>query len=71
MKKLIGYVLIIGALALGYLGYQKMQEATAEIRIGGLELSARDGSSNQEAYVMFALSAVCLIAGLAMSRGKG
>jgi len=70
MRKLIALILIIGALVLGYLGYHKMQDGRAEIKIGNLEISANDSSSNQESYVLFGLGAVCLIAGLVLSRGK-
>ena len=70
MKRLIGYILIIGALALGYLGYNKLQENKAEIKIGDLEISANAGDTKQEAYLMFGLGVVCLLAGMALSRGK-
>jgi hypothetical protein len=71
MKRILGIVLILGALALGYLGYNKLQEGKAEIKIGDLEISTQDGNSKQEAYIYFGLGVVCLIAGLVMSRGKG
>ena len=62
--------MILGAIALGYLGYTKLQEGKAAIKIGELEISAQDGKSKQEAYIFFGLGAVCLIAGLMMNRGK-
>lgn len=70
MKRLLGVVLILGALALGYLGYTKLNENKAEIKIGELEISTQSGKSKQEAYIFFGLGAVCLVAGLMMSRGK-
>ena len=69
MKKLLGIILILGALALGYLGYTKMEDGKAEVKIGDLEITARDGSSNQTAYIYFGLGALCLVTGLIMSRG--
>lgn len=70
MKKPLGILLIIGALVLGYVGYTKLDSGKAEIKIGELEISAQDGKSKQEAYIFFGLGAVCLIAGLMISRGK-
>jgi hypothetical protein len=68
MKKILGTILILGALALGYLGYTKMQENKAEIKIGELEISAQDGKSRQDAYLFFGLAVVALMAGLVISR---
>jgi hypothetical protein len=71
MKNPLGIILIIAALVLGYVGYDKMQNSKAGIKIGDLEISATDNSSNQTAYVFLGLGAVCLIGGLViMSKGK-
>jgi hypothetical protein len=71
MKQTIGIILVIAALAFGYLGYTKMENSKADIKIGDLEISASDKSSNNEAYVMFALAAIGLIGGFVMlSKGK-
>jgi len=71
MKQIVGIILVIVALALGYAGYDKMQNSKAGIKIGDLELSATDKSSNNESYLFFGLGAVALIGGLVMlSKGK-
>lgn len=70
MKRILGVLLILGALALGYAGYTKLEDSGAEVQIGDLEISAQDKGSQQNAYVFFGLGAVCLIAGLMLSRGK-
>jgi hypothetical protein len=70
MKKPLGIVLIVAALALGYFGFTKMNNSKAGVKIGDLEISATDQGSNQEAYMLFGAAAVCLIAGLMVSRGK-
>jgi hypothetical protein len=71
MKQTIGIVLIIAALAMGYFGYDKMQNSKAGIKIGDLEISATDKSSNESAYLLLGLGAVCLLGGIVMlSRGK-
>ena len=63
-------LLIIGALALGYLGYTRLDEGKAQIKLGDLEISAQDKGSKQEAYIYFGLGAVCLVAGLMIRSGK-
>lgn len=71
MKQTIGIFLIIAALALGYFGYDKMQNSKAAIKIGDLEISASDKSSSESAYLLLGLGAVCLLGGIVMlSRGK-
>ena len=70
MKKPLAIVLIIAAVVLGYLGFTKLQDNRAGIKIGDLEISAEDKGSTQQAYVFFGLAAVALIAGVMVSRGK-
>ncbi len=71
MKSSVGIILIIAALVLGYFGYDKMQNSKAGIKIGDLEISATDKSSNESAYILFGLGAICLIGGIVtMSKSK-
>lgn len=71
MKQVIGIILIIAAIALGYLGYDKMQNSKAGIKIGDLEISATDKTSNESAYLLLGLGAICLLGGVVLiSRGK-
>ncbi len=71
MKQTVGIILLIAALALGYLGYDKMQNSKAGIKIGDLEISATDKGSNNDAYMFFGLGVICLIGGVVMiSKGK-
>jgi uncharacterized protein (UPF0333 family) len=72
MKQTIGIILIIASLVLGYFGYDKMQNSKAGIKIGELEISATDKSSNESAYILLGLGAICLLGGVTMiSRSKG
>lgn len=66
MKQTFGIILIIAALALGYLGYDKMQNSKAGIKIGDLEISASNKTSSESAYLLLGLGAVCLLGGLVM-----
>ncbi len=70
MKNSLGIILIIAALVFGYLGYDKMQNSKAGIKIGDLEISATDKSSNETSYIFFGLGVVCLIGGIVMLKGK-
>ena len=71
MKQVIGIILIIAAIAMGYLGYDKMQNSKAGIKIGDLEISATDKTSNESAYLLLGLGAICLLGGVVLiSRGK-
>jgi hypothetical protein len=72
MKQTLGIVLIIGALALAYFGYTHLESNKAELKIGDLEIEAKDESSNQTAYIYFGLAVVCLVAGFVIaSKGRG
>lgn len=71
MKQTVGIILLIAALALGYLGFDKMQNSKAGIKIGDLEISATDKTPSESGYLLLGLGAVCLLGGIVMiSRGK-
>ena len=71
MKQTVGIILVVAALAFGYLGYTKLENSNAGIKIGDLEISASDKSGNTEAYIFFALGTISLIGGFVMlSKGK-
>lgn len=66
MKQIVGIILLIAALAFGYLGYDKMQNSKAGIKIGDLEISATDKSSSNDSYIYFAIGAIALVGGMVM-----
>lgn len=71
MKQTIGIILIIVAMIMGYLGYTKMQDSKAGIKIGDLEISATDKTSNESAYILLGLGAISLLGGIVLvSRSK-
>lgn len=71
MRSLIGILLILGGIVLGYFGFDKMQNNKADIKIGDLEISANDKSNSTNAYLMMGGGAVLLIAGAVILAGKG
>lgn len=70
MKNLLPILLIIIGLGLGYTGFNKLENNTASLEIGDLEISAGDKSSSTTAYVMMGLGVVCLIGGIGMASKK-
>ncbi|MDD4776961.1 MAG: hypothetical protein PHV53_01600 [Fermentimonas sp.] len=64
MKKIIGAILIIGALVLGYLGINDLSSSSTSVDIMGLEITAEDNSAKEMAYVKIGLGVVALIAGV-------
>lgn len=71
MKNSVGIILIIAALVLGYLGYDKMENSKAGIKIGELEISATDKSSSENAYIFYGLGALCLLGGIVLVSRSG
>ena len=66
MKQTFGIIFLIAALALAYIGYDKLQSSKVGIKIGELEISASDKSSNETAYIFFGLAAISLLGGIVM-----
>lgn len=64
MKKIIGIILVLLALALGYFGYQSYEKSHADIKIGSLELSADKGDSTH--WFFWGAGIVCVISGAAL-----
>ncbi|WP_020534692.1 DUF3185 family protein [Lewinella cohaerens] len=64
MNKLIGLILLLAGIAAGVYGFQLYQDATADISILGLDISASDKEATQQAYIFFGLGVVGVIAGL-------
>jgi hypothetical protein len=68
--RIIGVILLIGGILLGYFGYQKLDKNKADVKIGDLELSAKDEGNTTSAYVMMGAGVVALIGGAVMLARK-
>ncbi|WP_235296130.1 hypothetical protein [Portibacter marinus] len=66
MNKAVGGILIVLAIVLGYMGYNKVSESTASAEILGLEVSASDESGKTSGYIMLGLGVACLVGGVVM-----
>ena len=60
-SKIIGTLLILGGLALGYVGINKIADSTKEINLLGLKINASNESGQQQGYIY--LGAAILIFG--------
>lgn len=70
MKNLLPIILIILGLGLGYAGFNKLDNSSASLEIGGLEISAGDKQSSTTAYVMMGFGVICLIGGISVASRK-
>ncbi|WP_315819464.1 DUF3185 family protein [Paraflavitalea speifideaquila] len=66
----ISIILLIGGILLGYFGYQKYNDNKANIKIGDLELTAKDKGNTTMAYIMMGGAVVALLAGAIMLSRK-
>ncbi len=63
MKKIIGIILIVAALVLGYLGINGLNESSTSVELLGMEIKAQDGQEKEKAYIKLGLGVVALVAG--------
>lgn len=64
MKAIIGIILIVAALILGYLGINQIQESANSVEVLGIELTAEDKGGKETGYIELALGVVSLVAGI-------
>jgi len=70
MKQIIGILLIVAALVLGYMGIQGLNESSTSVEMLGMEITAEDGSAKQNAYIELGLGIVALIGGVYLLGSK-
>ena len=70
MKTLLAAILLILGIALAAYGVHVYQESTAHLDILGINLSARDKSGQQSAYMYVALGGIGILAGLFLWRKR-
>lgn len=63
MRSMIGILLIVGGIVLGYFGYNKLDNSRADVKIGDLEISASNKDNSAVAWAMIGGAAVALLAG--------
>jgi len=71
MRSLIGLILIIGGIVLGYYGYDKYQHSNAGVRIGSTEISVSNENDKTSSFIMMGGGVVLVLAGAIMMAKKG
>ncbi len=67
---MIPLILVLGGLAVGFLGYTKLDNSSTEIEIGNLEIEAKDKESSSIAYVIIGIGVFMVIGGVNQTSRK-
>lgn len=70
MKQILGILLIVLAVYLGYMGITAFQESTAELNLFGLEINATDESGKQTSIIYLVLAVVSAVGGIMLMKGN-
>ncbi len=70
MKNLFPILLILAGLGLGIYGIMKYGDSGSSLEIAGIELSAKNESRQQQAYLFMGLGLVSLAGGLYLMKRK-
>lgn len=70
VTKIVGILLIIAAIALGYMGITTFQESTASAKILGVELSASDEGGQITGFLYIGLAIVMGLGGIYLAGRK-
>ncbi|MDF2186833.1 hypothetical protein [Paraflavitalea sp. CAU 1676] len=68
--RIIGVILLVGGIFLGYMGYNKYTENKANVKIGDLEITAKDQGNTTVAFIMMAAGLVGIVGGAVMLSRK-
>jgi hypothetical protein len=64
INKIIGIVLIIGGLALGYTGFNKVSQNDASVKVLGLKIDASNESGKNQGYMYLGFAALMFVGGI-------
>ena len=64
INKIIGIVLIVASLALGYTGFNKVSNNDASFKVLGLKIDASNESGKNQGYLFLGVAAVVFIGGI-------
>ena len=70
MQKTIGIILIVIAFGLAYYGIKNLNHKEADVKIGGVEISAKSNESSSKGYVLVGAGALLLIVGTVLVARK-
>lgn len=68
--RILGIILLVGGILLGYFGYRKYDDNKANVKIGDLEITAKDQGNTTTAYVMMGAGIVSILVGAVLLSRK-
>ena len=68
MKQIIGVLLLVVGLYLGYTGINKYSNSGESVEVLGVEISAKDKDYRTTAVIYIGLAVVCLFGGISIIR---
>ena len=71
LSKIIGAVLILASLGVGYIGFNKIADSTKEVNFLGLKVKASDESGKKEGYLYLGAAILLFGVGIYTLKTKG
>jgi hypothetical protein len=68
--KIIGTLLIVVSLAIGYIGIKKISDSTEEINFLGLKIDASNESGQQQGYIYLGVAIIIFAGGIYVAKSK-
>lgn len=68
--KLIGAILIIASISLGYIGINKIADNTKEVNFLGIKINASNESGQQQGYLYSGAAVLLFVGGIYMLKSK-
>jgi hypothetical protein len=62
--KIIGIVLLIASLGIGYMGIDKVSQSNNSVKLLGLEIGVSNDSQRQEGYLYIGFAVLLFVGGL-------
>ena len=69
-SKIIGLILIVVSLAIGYIGINKISDSTKEINLLGLKIDASNESGQQQGYIFVGVAIIIFAGGIFATKSK-
>jgi len=69
-SKLVGILLILASLAIGYIGINKISDSTQQINLLGLHIKASDESGQAQGYTYLGVAIVVFAGGIYLLKAK-
>ena len=70
VKKIIGIVLIIASLGLGYMGVDKISNSSASVKVLNVDLGVSDKSGKEQGFLYLGLAVLLLGGGIYILKSK-